>query len=109
MAGLRVEAFFRRVRGGHSAVRTRIWRERREVRAYTAQFEVWTGDAWKPAVRYDSAHGHPHRDTLDGEGQVIDKFWLDPTLTNAEALTSAELEIAANAEAYREDFMRRKP
>jgi hypothetical protein len=43
---------------------------------FTVQLECWIEDRWRPAVRYDTAHGQAHRDTLDWEGRVIDKLWL---------------------------------
>ena len=68
MAGRRVEEFFRIV-WGQGVIRTRMEREGAVLLAFTVQFEVWTGDTWRPAVRYDSAHGYPHRDVLDWEGR----------------------------------------
>ena len=73
MAGRRVEEF-NRIVWRQGTIRTRMERENGGLRAFTVQLEVWTGDDWRPAVRYDSAHGHAHRDTLDWDGRVIDKF-----------------------------------
>ena len=38
-------------------------------------------------VRFDSAHGCPHKDTLNQSGEVVRKVWLD-LLTNNRRLIS---------------------
>ena len=90
-------------------IRTRMRRRGAVVVAFTVQFKVWTDGAWRPAVRYDAAHGHAHRDILDWDGRVIDKLWLSARLSLNEALTTGERDLIANAATYREDFLRRKP
>ena len=100
---------FIRIVWGHGAIRTRMVRVGHEVRSFTVQFEVWTGADWRPAVRYDSAHGHAHRDTLDWDGRVVDKLWLEPTLPLNEAMVLGEQDLIGNAAAYLEAFIRRKP
>ncbi|MEA2530134.1 MAG: hypothetical protein QOG89_1778 [Thermomicrobiales bacterium] len=76
--------------------------------AYTVQLEVAHEGRFYTAVRFDAAHGYPHRDTLDWEGRVIEKEWLrlQPL---ADALTEAEDDVRANWQRYREELFRRKP
>ncbi|MBI5841116.1 MAG: hypothetical protein HZB19_13550 [Chloroflexi bacterium] len=38
--------------------------ERGEVTSFVVQLECLFGDEWKPVVRYDTAHGFAHRDTI---------------------------------------------
>ena len=40
---------------------------------YTAQYEAEIGGRIYPIIRYDNAHGEPHRDTLSPSGQVVRK------------------------------------
>ena len=44
------------------------------VRDLVIQLEVWRGE-WIPVVRYDTAHGVPHRDFLRRRGPP-EKTWL---------------------------------
>jgi hypothetical protein len=48
-------------------------------------------------VRYDTAHGVPHRDLLDRRGRVIRKDWLTG-LTFEQALTQAKTDLVQNYE-----------
>ena len=88
--------------------RVRIRAERRRVVRYTVQFEVWIEGRHRPAIRYDSAHGGPHRDPLDWTGRVIKKDWL-PDMPYDIAVKEAILEIRANWLPFREQFEKRKP
>ena len=101
--------FVRQTRGGDGEVRIRLDIDRGKVTAFTVQLEVYVEDRWYPVVRYDSAHGHPHRDLLDRDGRVIDKFWLDPTKSIKDIVAQAERDLDDNAAAYRAAFLERKP
>lgn len=100
--------FFRQLRAG-DVIRVRLNIERGQVIAFTLQLETYLEDRWRPVVRYDSAHGHPHRDLLDWDGRVIEKFWLAPTMTNKQVVRYAEQDLSENAAAYRDAFLERKP
>lgn len=54
-------------------IRVRFTTERGRVVRYAVQFEVLHENRYRPAVRYDSAHGVPHRDTLDWQGGTINR------------------------------------
>ena len=60
-------------------------------------------------MRDDSAHGRAYRDTLDWNGDTVDKFWLPEGIGANEALTVAEADLAANADRYRNEFLGSKP
>ena len=91
--------------GALDYIRVLIWIERGAVVRFTVQYEGVFGDGIRPIVRFDSAHGMPHRDTLGRDGGNIDKLWL-PRMTNAEALTYAIRDIRANWLTYRAAFER---
>jgi hypothetical protein len=100
--------FFRHLKNG-DVVRFRLDIDRGQVTAFTVQLETYTDGRWRPIVRYDSAHGHPHRDILDRDGRVIDKIWLSPTMSNKEIVWLAEQDLNDNATAYHDAFLERKP
>jgi len=90
-------------------IRVRMVREGKTVVDYLAQFETLIDGEYYPVIRYDSRHGHPHRDTLDWTGETIDKRWAPAVTTYNRALTDALDDIEANQERYREQFLRRRP
>lgn len=75
----------------------------RETRV-TIQYEI-VGHEIIPALPYDSAHGQPHRDTLDRRGRVVHKQWL-PGKDFAEVVTEAIDDIKANWAIHRVRFER---
>ena len=90
-------------------IRLRLKIDRGQLLAYTVQLETYVDERWWPVARYDSAHGQHHRDLLDWDGRVIDKFWLDPTMDNKEAVRRAQQELEENGAAYVAAFLERKP
>ncbi len=50
--------------------RYRHWhiRERGQIVEFRIQYETLIAGEWHPVVRYDSAHGQPHRDILHRDG-----------------------------------------
>lgn len=88
-------------------IRVRFTTRRDRVTVYTAQFEALIEGAYRPAVRYDSAHGRPHCDVLDWDGETVEKVWL-PDEELAQALTNAILEIEDRWLDLREAFLRRR-
>jgi len=56
-------------------------------------------------MRFDNAHGRPHRHTLGTTGRTIDKVWYDK-LSYSEGLTEAIEDIENNYEFYRERFIK---
>lgn len=88
-------------------LRLRINTGRGRVTGFVLQLEIEIDDHLYPVVRYDSAHGQPHRDLLDAAGHVIDKWWLSWSYDRA--LAEAERDILANWRQYREDFLQGMP
>ena len=99
---------FRHLKNG-DVIRVRLAVERGQVTAFTLQLETYVDGRWRPVVRYDSAHGHPHRDLLDWDGKVIDKYWLSPAKSHKEIVRAAEQDLIENATSYRDAFLERKP
>ena len=102
------KTFFVALKEG-KAIRVGLDTNRGRVTVLTAQLELWLGDRWRPVVRYGTAHGHTHRDTLDWDGRVTDKKWLDPTRTYNEALQQAIDDLRQHADTYVSDFSERRP
>ena len=68
-----------------------------EVIDILVQLEV-NEDGWKPVIRYNYAHGKPHRDLLMKSGKKR-KVWLEGR-TLAEIFTYAEVDIRSNWKRY---------
>jgi hypothetical protein len=88
----------------------RVWIETsdrgRTVLNFRVQYEGIIAGKVYPIVRYDNAHGDPHRDLLDDEARNIDKLWLagwEP----GRALNHALDDLADNFLTYRADFVAR--
>jgi hypothetical protein len=92
--------------GPDDRLRFSIHTDRGAVLYFTVQYEARVDGRWRPVVRYDSSHDTPHRDTLDGDGRVIDKLWL-PTLPLKQALDYARDDLKANWSRYRADYLGR--
>ena len=89
------------VRVGFDTVRGR-------VTDFTVQFECWIEGRWHPAVRYDTAHGRAHRDTVDWDGRVVVKAWLPVETTYDDALAEAILDLTKDAAYHRRAFEERR-
>ncbi len=93
-------AYRRRLHEETDFLRVRMRVVRGRVVRFTVQYEAVVGEETYPVVRYDNAHGVPHRDTLDRADRVVAKDWLvDKTFAD----------IDANWPTYRDAFLRRKP
>ena len=86
----------------------RLQIERGQVQRYTVQYETLVEEKFHPVVRYDSAHGYPHRDLLDWNGDIVDKSWLAP-VDYGTAATEAIVAIDQDWRQLREEFLRRRP
>jgi hypothetical protein len=76
------------------------------VRRFTVQYEAVIEGRTYPVIRWDTAHGFVHRDTLDRNGRVIDKLPVYGTSYN-DAMTDAIADIKRHWPTYREAFERR--
>ncbi len=72
---------------------------------FRVQYQAVVSGMLYPIVRYDNAHGHPHRDLLDANGDTIIKTPIGGTL--AYALQTAIRDVKQNWRRYRADFLRR--
>lgn len=88
-------------------IRVRFTTRRGQTTVYTAQYEVLIEGRHRPAVRYDSAHGRPHCDVLDWDGETIEKVWL-PHEDFGRALSDAIREIEEQWSTFRAAFLRRR-
>ena len=86
-----------RFRYYHYLVRGRIVR-------FSIQYEARIGERWHAIVRYDTAHGHPHKDVLhpDGSQDRVEFYGY----SEAEVLTLGERDIKANWQRYRTEYER---
>ena len=60
-------------------------------------------------VRYDTAQGRAHRDTLGWDGQVVVKDWLPVETSYDDALDEAILDLTKDAAFHRRAFEERRP
>ena len=68
------------------------------VLAFVVKLEAHIDGVYREVVRFDSAHGRPHRDTLDWFGNTVRKRWSPVGATNNLALTDAIGDIELNWE-----------
>lgn len=78
--------------------------EQGRVTRFMVQYETFAEGAWRPVVRYDTAHGLPHMDRICADG-ATEKI---PLLTGdlGEALTFADRDIDENWEHYKERYLK---
>jgi hypothetical protein len=80
-----------------------VW-EQGVIVEFRIQYEAFIEEYWHPVVRYDSAHGRPHRDVL----HPIDpetKEWF-PNYRNTDVLSIGQRDIVANWPTYRARYER---
>jgi hypothetical protein len=73
--------------------------ERGKITRFRVQYEALIGGEWRAIVRYDTAHGRPHKDLLHPDGtQDKHEFY---GYAREEVLTLGERDIKANWKRYR--------
>ena len=70
-----------------------------EIVEFRIQYEAFIAGRWHPIVRYDSAHGQPHRDVLHPSGPEMKEWYRG--YRNAEVLSIGQRDIVANWPGYR--------
>ena len=75
-----------------------------EIVEFRIQLEILVADEWYPIVRYDTAHGKPHRDILAPYGEQS-KDWFEG-YSVADVLTIGQKDIMDNWSAYRDRFIK---
>jgi len=73
-----------------------------KITRFRIQFEALIEGKWYAIVRYDTAHGFPHRDLIHPDG-AQDKLDF-PGWDRNEVLTYGERDIKANWQKYRTEF-----
>lgn len=73
-----------------------------QVITFMVQLEVRVQETWKPAIRYDCAHGFSHRGCHNIAGTQRKEALALPF---AEALTFADEDLNANWQSYRSRFL----
>ena len=76
--------------------------EKRTVTEFTIQYEAEIENVWREIVRYDNAHGRPHKDLLHPDGTATKEEFL--FYTNAEVLTFGQNDIRKNWKKYRGQY-----
>jgi hypothetical protein len=69
---------------------------------FVVQLEVEVRGTWKPAIRYDTAHGFTHIDRYNLRGRTKKERLA---LSFSAALTRAERDMKQNWSIYRERFL----
>ena len=77
---------------------------RGRVAVFRVQYEAYIEGQWRAIVRYDTAHGFPHRDVLHPDG-TEDKTEF-PGEDRADVLTMGEQDIKTNWRKHRQRYIR---
>lgn len=85
-------------------LRIKLDRAREEITYLVVQYETLIEEKWLAIVRYDTAHGYFHKDTLGPKG-LISKESIPVTDFN-EAVEYAIKDLQENWEYYRQKFIR---
>jgi hypothetical protein len=75
-----------------------------KVVTFTVQYETTIADVRVPVVRYDNAHGFPHRDELNRRGLIRRKTEMAGNPDAGTALTIGQRDIQENWQRYRRAF-----
>ena len=73
------------------------------VVSYVVKLLFWVGAEYSEIIRFDSAHGCPHKDILDPTGSVVRKVWFE-LLDNQQGLDLAIKDLKNNYLLYIERF-----
>jgi len=73
------------------------------VVSFVVRLSLADGSRVRSIARYDTAHGCPHLDLVDGKGRLLEKRWL-LGISLEEALQSAITDFRENYENYIEEF-----
>jgi hypothetical protein len=96
--------YLRSIQPGQDRVRYFHLTEGKKVIRFLVQYEAFIEGKWREIVRYDSAHGHPHRDILHPDGSQTKEYF--PGWSNAEVLTYGQEDIRKRWRDYRREYER---
>ncbi len=74
------------------------------MREFRIQYEALIEGHWHAIVRYDTAHGRPHKDLMHPDGSETKEHFFG--YTPAEVLTYGERDIKRNWQRYRAQYER---
>ncbi len=69
---------------------------------FSIEYEALIGGKWRAVVRYDTAHGRPHKDLLHPHKREAKQEFAGYSI--ADVLTVGERDIKANWQKYRVDY-----
>ena len=70
---------------------------------YVVKLVIRVDEKYYEIIRFDSAHGCPHKDTIDDKEEVVRKTWFE-SLDNMQGLDMAVKDLKDNYELYIERF-----
>jgi hypothetical protein len=85
-------------------LRVRLKKDRGKITAFVVQYETLVKDQWKAIVRYDTAHGQPHRDVMSPDGRKEKRLLHFPNFSDA--FYCAQEDANANWRFYRKRYFR---
>ena len=74
-----------------------VW-DGNKIVEFRIQYEAFIAGQWHPVLRYDTAHGQPHRDILHPDGTQTKV--MHPGYRNAEVLTIGQRDIIEHWQVY---------
>jgi len=96
--------YIRSLRPGRDRVRYYHLTEGKRVVEFLIQYEALIEGKWRAVVRYDSAHGDPHKDILHPDGSQSKEYF--PGWSNAHVLTYGQEDIGKRWREYRRAYVR---
>ena len=72
---------------------------------FSVQLEIFFQEKWQPFIRYDTAHGFAHKDSITPDGQV-NKIPMPGYMDYSECLDLAEADLLNNWQIYQEKFLK---
>ena len=90
---------------GNKRLRFKIVTRKGRVVDFVVQLEIWVTQKWWPVVRYDYAHGFPHRDMLSPKGEEEKTPLMLATLE--QCVQYAEQDLLDRHEWYVAQFLRK--
>jgi len=87
-------------------MRIHILTERGKLQKALCQYETFLDDVWTPIVRYDTAHGFFHRDTLYPDGTKEKKMLNYVDLDSA--VKYAKNDLILNWKSYKYRYLTQK-
>lgn len=75
-----------------------------QITEFLIQYELFINGQWHPVLRYDTAHGHPHRDILHPDGTQTKEMFQN--YSNAEVLTIGQRDIIENWQIYQTAYQK---